>query len=243
MDIEPKAELSDKEIIFAETYLVCLNKAESARKSGTPKKSAREQGYAIYNRPHVKSYIEERLRERVLSAEETVKLISDTAQSSLTDYYVPVKVVKRDQIETPLAEVIRQKNEYIIREELYCERLGLTGEEFDKFQEGLNMERSQILRLEIELERNPKAFRIMETEARLVEEMQLDINLLVADKEKGKVKKIKYGQSGLEVEMYSALDAQEKLMRMHGKYEKDNMQKPEAPGPIKVEIVRPKADD
>jgi hypothetical protein len=64
----------------------------------------------------------------------------------------------------------------------------------------------------------------METEADLVEVMELDMNALVADKERGKVKKIKYGIAGIEIEMYAADAAQEKLMKMHGKYEKDNEQ-------------------
>jgi len=243
MDETTQIKLSDKELLFAEAYLIKPVKAFAARKAGCPAKGAKEQGYEIYNRPHVKAYIEGKLKEVVLTGDEVVKLVSDIAQSNLTDYYVPVKVVKTDLIEVPLADVIKQKNEYILREEMYCDRMGFEGEAFDKFQEGLNFERAQVVRMEIELERNPKAYRIMESDKYLAKEMQLDVNLLVADKEKGKIKKLKYGPHGLEVEGYSALDAQEKILKINGKYEKDNSQKkPDSPI-LNIRVIPPNEDD
>lgn len=242
--IDIKTELSDKELIFAEAYLICLNKAEAARRAGCPEKSAREQGYEIYNRQHVKKYIEEKLKECVLSGDEIVKLVSDTAQSSLTDYFKPVKRLHTPQKKVSLKEVIKQQQEYLEREYLFMERKGLTEEARDKFIENLSFVEDQILRMEIELESNPTASRIVDCEAKFITVMELDINSLVADKEKGKVKKVKYGKEGLEVEMYSALDAAEKLMKMHGKYEKDNSQKkPETPVLNVVITPPPKTDE
>lgn len=244
MDEITDIKLSDKEILFAEAYLVKPSKAFAARKAGCPANSAKEQGYEIYNRPHVKAYIENKLKEIVMTGDEAVKLVSDIANSDLTDYYVPVKVVKRNKIKVGLSEVIKQEYDLITREEIYRDRLGIQGEELEDFNEGLKRRRAQILRLEIELETNPKAYRIIDSEPFLATEMKLDINLLVADKERGRVKKIKYGKDGLEVEGYSAMDAAEKILKINGKYEKDNSQKvPVAPEPMRVEIVKPKSDD
>lgn len=243
MDSATQTPLSDRELIFAEAYLIKPCKAYAARKAGSPTKSAKEQGYEIYNRPHVKSYIEAKIKNIVLSGDEAVKLVSDIAQSNLTDYYVPVKTVKVERVEVKLAKVIEEKKEYILREEMYCERMGLSEDAFDKFQEGLNYERSQVVRLEIELERNPKAYRIMETEAKIVSEMQLDVNMLVADKDKGKIKKIKYGPNGLEVEGYSALEAARDILKINGKYEKDNSQKkPDSPV-VNIRVIQPNDDE
>lgn len=218
--------LDDKEMIFAESYLVNPNKANAARASGCPAKSAREQGYQIYNRPHVKTYIEKAIADRTMTGEETVKLVSDTAQSSLTDYFKPVKKLQTSQKKVSLREVIKQHQAYLEREYMFMDRKGLTEAERDKFIERLSNDEDLILKWEIELEQNPSASRIVDCEPKFVMVMELDINALVADKERGKVKKVKYSKDGsLEVEMYSALDAQEKLLKINGKYEKDNEQK------------------
>lgn len=222
---EDKTVLDDKELIFAESYIINPNKANAARSAGCPPKSAREQGYQIYNRPHVKAYIEKAIADRTMTGDETVKLVSDTAQSSLTDYFKPVKKLHTAQKKVSLREVIKSHQAYLEREYMFMERKGLTEEERDKFIERLSNDEDLILKWEIELEQNPAATRVVDCEPKFITVMELDINALVADKERGKVKKVKYSKDGsLEVEMYSALDAQEKLLKINGKYEKDNSQ-------------------
>lgn len=212
-------QLSGKEQTFADHYLVALNKTTSALAAGCPEPGARVQGFDIYNRPHVKAYIEAKLKERTITAEETIKLISDTATASVTDYFVPVMVERVPRIEVSLPQVIADREEYVSREMEFLERVGYTEQAYDDFVERLAQVKNEILRLKIELERDPVATRIIDGPPKLVEEMQLDINKLVADKEKGRVKKVKRLKDGtLEVEMYSADDAQDKLMRLHGKY-------------------------
>lgn len=222
IQLEP---LNDKEIIFAESYLLKPSKAWAARKAGCPAASAKEQGYEIYNRPQVKAYIESRIKEIVLTGDEAVKLVSDIAKSNLTDYYVPVKKLRTTQKKVSLREVIKQQQEYLDREYTFMERKGITEEERDKFIERLSSVEDQILRMEIELEFNPSASRIVDCEPKFVTVMELDINLLVADKERGKIKKVKYGKDGLEFEGYSAFDAAKEILKINGKYEKDNNQK------------------
>lgn len=220
-----KTDLSNKEQLFADHYLVSLNKNAASLAAGSAQISARQQGYEIYNRPHVKAYIESKLKERTISAEETIKLISDTAVASVTDYFVPVMVERRPKIKVSLASVMASREEYVSREMEFLDEVGYTEQAYDDFVDRLKVVKDEIVRLNIELKRDPTATRIIDGPTELVEEMQLDINALVADKEKGKVKKIKMLKDGtLEVEMYSAQDAQDKLMRLHGKYAKDNEQ-------------------
>jgi phage terminase small subunit len=217
--------LSDKELVFTEHYLICLNKTTAAIASGAPETGARQQGYEIYNRPHVKAYIAAKLKECTLEADEVIKLVSDTAQATLTDYYKPVMVPFTPKIKAPLADLIAERNQYIAREMEFLNRVGYTEEQYDEFVANLQVIKNSIIRMEIELESNPDAYRVIDGVEEMREEMQLDMAMLVADKEKGRVKKIKVLKDGtLEIELYSALDAQEKLMRMHGKYEKDNEQ-------------------
>lgn len=217
--------LSAVEKVFAEDYLTNgFNKAKAARTAGIKEHTCREQGYQIYNRPKVKAYIEEVLKERIISSAENQKLISDTAQASLTDYYVPVPTIKRTKIVVGLQVLIDRIQAEHDLEEAIADESDLDEKQQDQLFADQQYRLGQIVRYKVELRLNPKATRIIDSEPELVDEMQLDINALVADREKGKVKSITYTPKGLKVEMYSALDAQDKIARMHGDYEKDNDQ-------------------
>lgn len=219
---------SNKEKIFIKEYLIHLNKSKAAEAMGCPKISARQQGYETYNRPHVQEYITNELKERMITVDETIKLIADTAQSNLSDYYEPVEVPFTPQVYTPLAKLIDQKREYILSETEFANRAAFTVAEKKSFLKSLKNIDREILRLQIELERNKDAFRILPGQTIMITEMRLNMTALVADKEKGKIKKIRQNVDGsVEVEMYSAQDAQEKLMKMFGKY----TQKHELSGP------------
>lgn len=217
--------LTNTEKIFVENYLTNgFNKAKAARTAGISEHTAKEQGHQIYNRAHVKEYIEKILKERIISSAENQKLISDTAQSSITDYFIPVPIIKRTKIRVGLQVLIdRIQEEHDLEQDIF-EQSNFTEEQNDAFFGQQQYRMGQILRYRTELKRNPKATRIIDSEPEIVEEMQLDINALVADKEKGKVKSITYTKEGLKVEMYSAADAQERIARMHGDFEKDNEQ-------------------
>lgn len=233
-----KKKLSNIEIAFCESYLICLNKTKAAIDAGISEHTARQQGCQIHNRLHVRAYIEKVLSERVLSAAETTKLISDTAQANMGDYFKPVQVIKTPRIKVGLQYMIDRIQEEIDFEQEVADASSLTDEQNDTFFEQQQFRIAQKLRYEIELRRNPSATRIIDGERELVTEMQLDIDAVVADKEKGKIKSVKYTQFGIQVEMYSALDAADKIAKMHGLYEKDNIQQHDS-APIKVEIIRP----
>jgi phage terminase small subunit len=216
--------LLKKEQVFADTYLITLNKSEAARAAGYSKLRARQEGYELYNKAHIKAYIESRLKESALSADETVKLISDAAVASVTNYYRPVKVERIERVKKGLQQLIDELRAKMEFEDNYALEINMEEEELMDHMKSQESRRRQIIRYKLELKSNPKAYRIVDSTPELVDEMQLDINALVADKEHGKVKKIKYGMAGIEVEMYDAAAAQDKLMKMHGKYEKDNEQ-------------------
>lgn len=228
--MEQLKELSDKELVFCRSYINNrYHKGKAAIEAiGARPDIASQAGYEMYNRPHVNAYIKKLINETTIDGEQTLKLVSQIAESDIKDYYKPVKVLKVVQVEKYLTELIQElQNEIEIKEE-FCAIKGYTESQYDEYQETVITPISdQILMYELELKRNPAATRIINTES-LVEEMQLDINMLIADKERGKIKKVKYGKDGLEVEMYAADAAHDKLLKVHGKYEKDNKQKAEA---------------
>jgi len=59
-----ESDLSEKQIIFAKEYLVCMNATESAIKAGYSKKTAHSQGCRLLKNVKVKSYVEQCLQER-----------------------------------------------------------------------------------------------------------------------------------------------------------------------------------
>lgn len=216
---------SKKEQAYIDSYLIHLNKCKAAQDAGYSEKSARQTGYEIYNRLHIKAAIDAKLLERTITADETVKLVSDISQANMTDYFRPVKVIRTPRIKVSLQFIIDRIADEIDFEEEYRNEVTMTEEENDAWFQQQQGRRDRKLRYEIELRRNPNSTRIIDGEAELVTEMQLDIDAVVADKERGKIKSVKYTKDGIQIEMYSALDAAEKLLKVHGAYEKDNRQR------------------
>lgn len=224
---KPKAKgLTEKEKAFANNYVVNgFNKTRAAIASGTKNEaSARTMGCKMYNKPEVQKYIKDLIKQTELPVEQIKKIVQDVAVANLADYYDPVKVIKHHKVEIPLKVYIDGKKEDLLREKIYVERCGLQGKDLKNLEKSLEHSRLHILRLEIELERNPKATRIVESDPYLVEEMMLNINKVIADKERGRIKKFKTGREGTEIELYNAQDAVDKILRMKGEFKKDNEQ-------------------
>lgn len=209
-------ELTAKQKRFCEEYSIDFNGKQAAIRAGYSLKTANEQASRLLTNVNVKKYLSEVLERKTLGPEGTKKLITDIATGNLNNYYKKVLVEEIPKVRKPLADIIEGMQESIIQDEIYCERVGLTGQDFDEFQERIDRQRKQIIRLEIELERNPDAYRIVSGEPELVERMELDMEKLVADKEKGRIKSIKHTQYGVQVELYGADGALTNLARIHG---------------------------
>lgn len=215
--------LSDRELAFVNAYVQTLSKTKSAIAIGCPEAYASQQGYIIYNRAHVKKYIDGVIKSHEVSADEVVKLVSDVSKSNIADYYKPVKRWVKHEENVSLYVVIDELRLELQKIMMFAERRKLSGEALDEYLERMIPIESQIIRHEIELELNPLASMIRDSAPTLVEEMELDLNALIADKRRGKIKKLKIGKDGtIEVELLNADAAHERLFKMHGLYSKDN---------------------
>lgn len=216
-----------KEQAFIDSFVTCLNKCRAAVDAGYSESTARQRGYEIYNRPHVKTAIEIKLKQRTITADETIKLVSDMSQSDLSEYFKPVQKEYTPRVRRGLQFLIDQLQFNIEIENEYLTLLDKKQEnEIQSTKDRIASMTRDIMRFEIELNKNPLASRIVDGETQILTEMQLDIDAVIADKERGRIKKYKISKDGmLEIEMYSALDAAEKLLKIHGSYEKDNSQK------------------
>lgn len=214
--------LLDSERVFAEAYVICLRKDLAAIKAGYSETHAANIGFQVYSRPHVKEYIEKLLAQATTTAQETLKLISDTQRANLSDYLIPVKKWHTPSVKKGLAELIQETKLYIAAEEEFCDAKGYTEKEFDNFHKQLEPYRDRVLRFQIELNKNPNATRIVDGEPIEIETMELDLVALARDKERGIIKTFKHTPQGIQVEICDPDTSKEKMAKVHGLYEKDN---------------------
>lgn len=208
--------LTAKEEKFCQEYIKDFNASGAARRAKYSVKTAKEIGSQNLTKLHIKNRIADLLEAEEMQEGEIKKRFSDIAKTDMSNYMVKKKVPYTPQVKVGLKEVIQSRREYVIREEIYCERVGLSGEAFDDFQENLNLTRAQIIRLEIELEHNPKAYRIVDGDTVMVEVAELDLVKMIDDKERGVIKSIKHTKDGIQAESYSAENALTTLAKFKG---------------------------
>jgi phage terminase small subunit len=218
--------ISDFERAFAENYVISLRKDLAAIAAGSESETPGIVGWQIYQRAHVKAYIQELLDERTITAKETLKLISDTAQGDMSDYMNPVKRLNVPKVKKGLQELINHlQYEIDIETEFLSVAPNLSADERESSLKIIRYKELEITRYDIELNKNPYAFRVIDGDPELVDEIELDLHAIVADRERGKIKSYKMTKDGVQIEMYPADTAQERMARIHGLFGKDNGQK------------------
>lgn len=217
--------LTAKQALFVEAYLATLNATQAAIKAGYSKKTAYSIGQENLKKPVIRAKVDERLKELALTSEETLKSLSDIAKSSLNDYFVIKEVIHTPQELIPLSDYIKRVQRDIEDAEKFVKQAGITDkDELAAHVKDQEYRRREIIRLRIELERNPKAKKLVSGEPVKVQTAELDMPKLVADKANGRIKSIKHSEYGLNVELYAADAALRDMARYHGLFEKDNAQ-------------------
>ncbi|RZK79777.1 MAG: terminase small subunit [Pedobacter sp.] len=216
MEQEEVKVLTVKEERFCQEYIKDFNASGAARRAKYSVNTCAEIGYEYLRKPHIKNRIAELLEANEMGEGEIKKRFSDIAKTDMSNYMVKKKVPYTPQIKVGLKQVIKSRREYIEREEEFCTRMGLTEKAFDDFQSNLDEIRAQIIRLEIELEHNPKAYRIVDGETIMVEVAELDLVKMIDDKERGVIKSIKHTKDGIQAESYSADAALTTLAKFKG---------------------------
>jgi phage terminase small subunit len=235
-----KDSLTAKQMRFCDEYLIDLNATQAAIRAGYSEKTAYAIGWENLRKPELRKIIDQKLEQCSLGKQETVKLLSDIAQGSLNEYFVTTKKTVTPQVQKPLKEIIKGLQDKIEDQRKLIARAKITNA--DTLNELMAQEsewRLRIIQYEIELERNPKAFRIVDGETQLVDTVELDLAKLVKDKERGKIKSITPNEYGLKIEMYPADAALRDIGRYHGIFEKDK----EPPPPVNFNFSNLSADE
>ncbi|MGB3946677.1 MAG: terminase small subunit [Bacteroidia bacterium] len=227
--------LTNKQKTFCDEYCIDLNATAAAIRAGYSKKTAYSIGSENLRKPEIKDFIKSKLNERAISAEETTKLIADIARGNLSDYLTAKRVEYTPRVERSLKELIFDLKKRIELEIEFKNVASLDEKEVKAHNRKVKELNQEVLRMELELQQDPKASRIVNDKTILVEVFELDMNKLVADKERGKIKSIVPGEFGVKVEIHDAHAALTNLARMHGLFEKDNYQQEKS---IKVTIKK-----
>lgn len=81
---------TDKERLFAHEYLIDQNKMQAAIRAGYSAKTANRTGFEVYNKPHVKAWIEAELAKRC----EKLGITADRVLNELAE----IGFLKRDEV-------------------------------------------------------------------------------------------------------------------------------------------------
>jgi hypothetical protein len=78
--------LTYKQKAFAEAYLLCGNATKAAKMAGYSEKTARSLGCENLTKPDIKVLIQERLKEKKISADQVLALLSEQAEGSIEHF-------------------------------------------------------------------------------------------------------------------------------------------------------------
>lgn len=216
-------DLTGKQKAFCQAYLNNnFNATKAAIEAGYSRTTAREMGYENLTKPHIRREIDRLAKDQTITSDETVKLISDIAKFDIKDYLITRKVERSEKVKKPLTELLQEKIEEYSFEEEFARRVEMDKKRKESHDKHLASISESIVRLQLELERNPKAYRIVYGEPKLVDHVELDLVKLKKDKDAGRIKSFKHGKYGVEVEFYSAADMAVNMARIYGRF-KDNL--------------------
>lgn len=214
--------LTAKQTQFCREYVKDLNATQAAIRSGYSEKTAYSVGSENLRKPDVKAEIQKLLQEKHLGADEVKSIISSIAKSNVNKYLKVVLIPEYPTVKVPLSQVIKEIEEEIDFEEEYASLITMGEKEMDSHLASQEVKRRKIIRLQIELRRNPDAYRERKGDPVMVESTQFDMVALAKDKESGIIKSYKMTKDGPQIEFCSVDTQVANLARINSLF-KDNL--------------------
>jgi phage terminase small subunit len=229
--------LTTQQLRFVEEFCVDGKGTEAAKRAGYSAKSARQQASNLLADERIQAAKEQRLRALSLSAGQTIRLISEIAETRLNQFMrvetVPVRTRKE-----AYANVVAQN----LRDEI-----ALVEKQVDSIKKKdavplrrlLAKMRVQLVEMELEVQRHGKlAIVYVEGPLVLQQVAKLDLVAIAQAEQGGRIKSWTPTEFGIKVEFYDAAASLRDMGRVHGIFEKDNDQsKPVAVLNAQVEVI------
>lgn len=212
----PVVKLTVKEERFCLEFIKDFNATKSAERAKYSKATARQIGYENLTKLHIKNRIAELLEAVDMEEGEIKKRISDIAKTDMANYMVKKSIPYTPQIKVGLNVLISRVRAKIEFEDEYALQVNLVDEELKSHMDSQEYRRREIIRYKLELQHNPKAFRIIDGETEMIEIAEFDLVKLLEDKDRGVIKSIKHTKDGVQAESYAADNALNTLAKFKG---------------------------
>lgn len=216
MEDQNEHKVTPKQDLFCLEYIKDYNGYKACVRAGYSETSARSQASRLLTNANIQSRISELEEIHGMGKGEVKTRLSNIGRGNMADYFTEKLVPFTPQVKIPLKAYIDSKKEYISQESEFTQRAGIDGEDLEAVLKNIKRLENDVLRLTIELERNPAAFRIIDGQTEMITVSELDLRKVIADKERGIIKSVKHTKDGVQVEMYDAKDALVTIARTHG---------------------------
>lgn len=217
--------LSAQQLRFVEELCVDWKKAAAARRAGYSEKTAKQIANNLWRDERIKVAVAARAAELSVGTAEATAKLSSWARADIADLFTRHVVPHTPLVEKPLGQLIDElKAEMEFEQELAirAESLLKDFKTQKKFRKGVAAAHAtrqlQLMRYEMELERNPRATKWVPGATVAREEVQLDLAKALKSEASGLIKKTTPTRYGLGVELHDAKDAVDKLLKLQGAY-------------------------
>lgn len=234
-------QLTDKQRAFVDAYAQCRNKTKAALLAGYSEAGPSVEGHRLLRNAKIRTAVDERMSLLAMSAEEAMQRMSDVASTRLNEYFTIRKVQAFQQERVSLKTLVERKEGEIdfIRE--FMHREGLETEEQQKpYKAKIAKLQEELLDLLLQQEAHGDDATLLVAGAPVViEEADLDLVALARAEGEGLLTEFKHTKEGIQVKIADPVPALRDMLRIHGKFEKDNAQR--QPQVAVIEVVAPPA--
>ena len=197
---------------FVRHYCQYLSKTAAAIAAGYAESCASVTGFHIYNRPEVRTAITEYFRATEFIPEDNIAGIKRIAEIDMSQYFVEQETWVSVKKSVPIQVVIDQAvYDLKLEDMMFMDSQDFGPIEKTTILQNLKALQRRVKSLKNEQRVNPKAKKFIYVDE-LKREKVMDIDRVIADKVP--IKSVKYKETGIELELYSSLDAKRDLARV-----------------------------
>jgi len=212
------SKLTAKQELFCFEYIKDFNATAAAKRAGYSEKTAYNIGWENVRKRDVQAKIDELTKGKIMLPAEIQKRMTDIARTRLNDFIIPKTTVYIKKIKVGLNELISRLRAEIDFEDDYCIQANLQKKELERHEKAQEQRRRQIIRLKLEFQSNPNAYRIIDGPPELIEVADVDLLKLSREKEQGNIRSLKFTKDGPHIELYPVDAALANLARINAMF-------------------------
>lgn len=193
-------------------------------------------GSLVVRRPHVRKAIDELIGDTIITALEVLQLVSNIAKYSLNDYTEKVRTIEEPERVVDIYEYIAMYRKQIEHEYAVAEKLSENGRDVKPRYSDIDRMEDKLADLEQLSVTNPEMTFNVKESPQYVEKEVFSFDAMVKSGDRVQVQEITtYKDGSIKVKGYSSAEAHNTLLKVYGKFEKDNEQ-----SAVKIKITNSK---